>query len=75
MNFNKVLKDFSGLIAKANEQWTPRQQMELAQFKSKTNNLFKNVDLHNPDLGKLQQEVDKINELVKNITDGIANSR
>ena len=71
MNLNKVLTDLSKLIDKSKEQLTPQQQMELMQFQSKSNNLFKNVDLQNPDFTKLNQKAEEIKELAKKITDGI----
>ena len=75
MNLNKVLKDLSKLIDKSKEQLTPQQQMELMQFQSKNNNLFKNVDLQNPDFTKLNQKADEIKELAKKITDGITDNQ
>jgi hypothetical protein len=75
MNLNKVLKDLSKLIDKSKEQLTPQQQMELMQFQSKSNNLFKNVDLQNPDFTKLNQKADEIKELAKKITDGITDTK
>jgi hypothetical protein len=75
MNLNKVLTDLSKLIDKSKEQLTPQQQMELMQFQSKSNNLFKNVDLQNPDFTKLNQKADEIKELAKKITDGITDNQ
>jgi hypothetical protein len=75
MNLNKVLKDLSKLIDKSKEQLTPQQQMELMQFQSKNNNLFKNVDLQNPDFTKLNQKAEEIKELAKKITDGITDTK
>jgi hypothetical protein len=75
MNLNKVLTDLSKLIDKSKEQLTPQQQMELMQFQSKSNNLFKNVDLQNPDFTKLNQKADEIKELAKKITDGITDTK
>jgi hypothetical protein len=75
MNLNKVLTDLSKLIDKSKEQLTPQQQMELMQFQSKSNNLFKNVDLQNPDFTKLNQKAEEIKELAKKITDGITDTK
>jgi hypothetical protein len=70
-----LLTDLSKLIDKSKEQLTPQQQMELMQFQSKSNNLFKNVDLQNPDFTKLNQKADEIKELAKKITDGITDNQ
>jgi hypothetical protein len=75
MNLNEVLTDLSRLIDKSKEQLTPQQQMELMQFQSKSNNLFKNVDLQNPDFTKLNQKAEEIKELAKKITDGITDTK
>lgn len=71
VDFNKILTNLDALILQA--ELSAEQKIELAKFKNKTSNLFKDIDLGN--ITELEQKGKEIQEMAKNITNGLDSNK
>ena len=76
-DLNKMLKNLGDLVKKAQSELTPEQQMQIAQFQTKTNGIFKGIgdDLTKVDVADLVRKSDEIKDLANNIIDGISSNK
>lgn len=76
-DLNKMLKSLGNLVKNAQSELTPEQQMQLAQFQSKTNGIFKGIsdDLTKVDVADLMRKSEEIKNLANNIIDGIGGNK